>query len=93
MTTINSKDFYGQLSIYRNNPIRAHHKTLDILTQLLDGADVDMDPLSPFVWALDCTAVNTAMFLDEHATCVRRLYPSAAQTPDDLYRHMSDKDR
>mgnify|MGYP000414464001 CR=1 FL=1 len=92
MSTINSSEFYGDLQQYKRNPTQAHYRTLELFTSMLDGATVDIDPSSPFVFALDCTAVNTAMVIDEHESSVRRLYPNSALIPEDLYKHMSDKD-
>lgn len=92
MSTINSSQYYGAIKAYVQNPVTAHYKTLDMIVQLFEGADIDMDPSNPFIFALDCTAVNTAIVIEEHATSMRQLHPAAATDPEDLYRHMSDKD-
>ncbi len=92
MATINSKAFYGNIAQYINNPVLAHYKVLELLAEVHAGHDIDMDPSTPFIFALDATAVNTAAVIDQHAASMRQLNPVAATTQEDLYRHMSDKD-
>lgn len=90
--TMTTADLFGSIAKYKNNPLAAHRAVLDAISAVRAGTEIAIDPVFPFFFGIQANAVNTAVYLDELASVTRRLYPSAAQTPDDLYRHMSDMD-
>ena len=47
---------------------------------------------APFPWALENATLLTCIGMDENEALLRRQYPHLAQTPEDLYHHMSDRD-
>lgn len=74
------------------NPTAIQRASLQRLRDIKDGAVDVPDATSPFAWSLENSAVNTAAFLEEDTLQTRRQYASVAQTADDLYTNMSDKD-
>lgn len=76
----------------RFNPSAIQRLVLQHL-QDVSAATVDIvDPTNPFVFLLESSAVMTAGFCVANEANTRKMYPSMAQTPEDLYIHMSDKD-
>ncbi len=82
------KDIYPFL----NNPVAIQRASLLRLRDIKDGKIDTPDATSPFAWAIETSAVNTAAFLEANELSTRRQYPSVAQTVEDIYLHMSDKD-
>jgi len=77
---------------FQTNPTAIQRAVLQTLRNAL-GGDMDIvDPTNPFVFCLESAAVLTAAAMIKDETNTRRQYPYAAQTPEDLYIHMSDKD-
>lgn len=74
------------------NPTAVQRASLQRLRDVRDGL-VDMpDATSPFAWSIENSAVNTSAFIEADTLLTRRQYASSAQTVEDLYLHMSDKD-
>lgn len=92
MTTLAISDVIGDISQYKFNPAAIQRASLRALNQVYDGTINVVDATNPFVFMLECTAMNTSIFLDHNQSTTRRLYPAAAVTEEDLYYHMSDKD-
>ena len=80
------------ISSYQFNPAGIQRTVLNMLTELTDGEITVVDPTNPFVFCLESAAVMTAAFMAKNETNTRRQYPASAQTAEDLYLHMSDKD-
>lgn len=78
--------------LYRYNPSLMQSGALDIYRNISDGKINIVDPTSPLVMLLECSAVNVAGFMVENLANTRKMYPSLAQTEEDLYKHMSDRD-
>jgi hypothetical protein len=92
MTTLSISDVIGDISQYKFNPAAIQRASLRALNQVYDGTINVVDATNPFIFMLECTAMNTSIFLDHNQSTTRRLYPAAAVTEEDLYYHMSDKD-
>lgn len=82
----------ADISKYRYNPAGIQKSALNILREVTQGKIDVVDPTNPVVFCLEASAVNTAAFMVENKTLNRKQYPFAAQTPEELYPHMSDKD-
>lgn len=80
------------INTYRFSPHAVQRVVLGYLRDLTDGKVDVVDPTSPFVYALESSAVNTAAFMMQNETLNRKQYPEAAQSFEELYMHMSDKD-
>lgn len=82
----------GSLELYKYNPSAIQRVTLDYL-EAVTNAQVDIvDPTNPFVFLLEASAVQTALAVNETRLALRKQYPSLAQTEDEVYMHMSDRD-
>lgn len=77
---------------YIYQPAMIQRTVLNFLSDVTNGNVNVVDPTNPVVFTLEAAAVNVAAFAAENAANTRKLYPLAAQTQDDLYLHMSDKD-
>lgn len=81
-----------QMDKYKFNPSGVQRVILDHLRDVTDGKIDIVDPTNPFVFLLESSTVNTVNFIVQNEVNTRKQYPSAAQTEDDVYIHMSDKD-
>lgn len=77
---------------YQTNPTQIQRAVLQTLSEAMNGTLEIVDPTNPFVFCLESASVLTAAAMIQSETNTRRQYPYAAQTPEDLYIHMSDKD-
>lgn len=77
----------------RNNP-------LALVTGVIDSIDADggtnnhvVDASNPFVQLLEVSALCLQASVDEQHSIVRSLYPSLAESKEDVYRHLNDRDK
>lgn len=82
----------NQVLAFQYNPSLIQRAVLQTLTDVTNGTIEVVDPTNPFVFCLESSAVLTSAFLSKNETNTRRQYPYSAQTPEDLYVHMSDID-
>lgn len=82
----------ANLAKYKFNPSGIQRTVLQHLSDISGGSINVVDPTNPFVFLLESAAVNTANFMVFNETNTRKQYPAAAQTPEDIYIHMSDVD-
>lgn len=90
MTT--SRDWVDLMGRYAYNPTAIARLSFDLVEQSLEGTADIINPSNPFVQTLTVGAVTAAAAMQESAINTRKLYRSLAQTPEDLYLHMSDRD-
>lgn len=90
MSTIN--ELKSNLARFRYNPAAIQQSVLEHLESVTEGRVDIVDPTNPFVFALESASVLTAAFMVESEVNTRKQYPSIAQTPEDVYIHMSDVD-
>jgi hypothetical protein len=81
-----------ELDKFKYNPSGIQRVILDHLRDITDGTVDIVDPTNPFVFLLEASAVNTANFIIQNEVSTRKQYPATAQTYEDIYIHMSDKD-
>lgn len=77
---------------FRYNPAGIQRAVFAELDRATNGEIAVVDPTNPFVFSLEAASVMTAGFMMQNETNTRKLYPLSAQTEEDLYLHMSDKD-
>lgn len=77
---------------FRYNPSGIQKSAIAMLREVTAGTIDIVDPTNPVVFCLEASAINTAAFMIENKTLNRKQYPFAAQTAEELYPHMSDKD-
>lgn len=80
------------INLYKNNASSIQQVILDHLANSTNGLVNIPDPTNPFVYLLEVSSVCTSAAVLETNLALNKIYPSLAQTNDDLYRHMSDKD-
>ena len=81
-----------KLDLINTNPASIQQTSLELLQQYLNGETDIVDATNPFMKLVETSAVNTAGFIIDNEVTTRAQYPSCAQTLEDLYLHMSDKD-
>lgn len=84
--------FLDNMAKYQYQPAMIQKDALDYLNVLLNGQVDVVDPSNPFVFSMEMAAVMTSGAMAKDQVRTRLQYPSVAQTPTDLYPHMSDWD-
>lgn len=84
--------FLDNMAGYQYQPALIQKDALDYLNVLLNGQVDVVDASNPFVFSMEMAAVMTSGAMAKDQTRTRLQYPSVAQTPTDLYPHMSDWD-
>ena len=74
------------------NPAAAQAVAVSAVEKIYDGNIALLDANNPFVTALEVSAVNTALFLQQAHALTQKQYPAAALSNADLYLHLSDTD-
>lgn len=77
---------------FKHNPSGIQRVRLQHFRDVSGGLIDVVDATNPFMMLMESGSVNTAAFMSEAEANLRKQYPSLAQTPEDLYLHMSDKD-
>lgn len=78
--------------VNKRNPRAVVGATFGHLRDITEGRINVVDPTNPFVFLVESSAVNTVAAIIDNESNTRKQYPSLAQTEEDLYLHMSDKD-
>lgn len=79
------------IMLHRYNPTNIQRVILDHLSDVTNGKIQIVDPTSPFIFLLEASTVNAAAAMQENRLNLRRQYKQLAQTADEIYPHMSDK--
>ena len=90
--SVSITELLARLKTVKHNPSTIQRVVLEYLDEVTDGAVNIVDPTNPFVFLLESSAVNTALAVNENIVNLRKQYASLAQTEDEIYNHMSDKD-
>lgn len=80
------------LELYKYHPNALVEHSLNFLADMNDGRVDIIDPNTPIAYTLETAALMAHYAIQEHTLLTRKMYPVLANTEDDLYRHMSDKD-
>ena len=81
-----------KIGLYKNNPVNVKQLMYDFLDDITEGKVDVVDATTPFNFLMESSCVLTSAFLAEHEAALRKQYPSLAQTQEELYLHMCDKD-
>lgn len=90
MTT--RSELLEKLSAVRHNPGLIQRTMIDQVEQIYNGNLEIVDATNPFVFLLEAASTMAADSINQAEILNRRQYPKLAQTYDELYLHMSDKD-
>lgn len=74
------------------NPSTILQTVIDMVEDVNEGEVAYVDASNPAVTQIETSAVIHAASIQQHIAALRRLYPILAQTPEDLYHHMSYRD-
>lgn len=89
MTEIKRSELLDKILASTANPASILQTTVDVMEEIYGGSELFVDPTNPAVSLLETIACTGAASVIQHTAALRKLYPSLAQTPEDLYRHMS----
>jgi hypothetical protein len=94
MATSNNavSDLKNALVDVQYNPTAMQRLSLQLLSDVTDNKIDIVDATNPFVFLMESAACMTSAACIKNEANTRRQYPAMAQTPEDLYRHMSDRD-
>lgn len=95
MTTIKNEQALALMEKFETvgtNPAAMLQVCLDRLSDAIDGDVGFVDPSNPAISLLETAAVVGSNSVNQGLALIRRLYPAQAQTPEDLYAHMSYRD-
>lgn len=87
-----SSGLRDQLLTLRGNPARIQQFMIRMLESMNDDKVIVMDATNPAIFCLESAAVMSCANTVDSESKLRRLYPSMANTPDELYLHMADQD-
>lgn len=80
------------INLVRYNPSAMNRLIWRNLSDLTEGKRVVCDATNPLAFGIDAACSVVSAFMTQNQVVNRRQYAAAAQTWDDLYYHMSDKD-
>lgn len=87
-----SSGLADQILSLRGNPGRVQQYMIRLLEAMNDDKVIVMDATNPAVFCLESAAVMSCANMTDSESKLRRLYPSMANTPAELYLHMADQD-
>jgi len=91
-TSLSVTDLIGDLSNHPYNPSMIIDQALDAAERIHNREITIVNAASPFVFGLENAAYHLSAFLEQNELATRRTYALNAQSLEDLYMHMSDKD-
>ena len=86
------EDLYDYIEANCVNPSAAFFVANDSLEKVTNGEITLLDPTNPTVFLLESSSIATAAAINESINLLRWQYPSLAESPEELYHHMSDWD-
>lgn len=87
-----SSDVMDQLLSFRANPGKVQQYMLRLLEKMNNDEIIIMDATNPAVFCLESATIMACAGMIDSESKLRRLYPSMANTPEELYLHMADAD-
>lgn len=82
----------NDINTYLGNPTRLQQAVLEFTKIATDGQYEYVDPTNPVVMTVESAVMVSAATINSYESVLRKQYPILAQTYDDLFLHMSDKD-
>lgn len=89
---VTSEQLLQNIQQYAQNPTALMRTMMLALEQSSDGVYYLVDPSNPFVFLQESACLLATAQITGARVIARELYASLAETPDELYRHMSDRD-
>lgn len=88
----NSSGLKDQILKLRANPGRIQQYMIRLLEKLNNDEVIVLDATNPAIFCLESAVVMSCANITDSESKLRRLYADMANTPDELYLHMADKD-
>lgn len=85
-------DIMETIRLGLRNPSSAFEAGIDALEKATNGEISFYDPTNPTVKLLETVSVTSSAAVTEAISLLRRQYPNLAESPEDIYLHMSDWD-
>lgn len=74
------------------NPSQILQASIDAIEAASSGEVQYVDASNPAISCMETSSVVHALSIDQHMATLRKIYPILAQTPDEIYPHMSYRD-
>lgn len=91
-TQYTSSGLKDHLLKLRANPGRVQQHMLRLLERMNNDEIIILDATNPAIFCLESAAVMSCANITDSESKLRRLYADMANTPEELYLHMADKD-
>lgn len=91
-TQVTNLELLDKIRAAQANPSLILQTAIDLQEQASSGQVNYVDPSNPAVAQMETSAVIHAASVQQNMFSLRALYPNLAQTPEDLYNHMSYRD-
>lgn len=92
MSTTTPAEVLALLERVKVNPANMQRVVLDKMTEASGGRMVFTDPGNPLILGIEMAVTMATACMAENAANTRKQYPTMAQTEEEVYMHMSDKD-
>lgn len=92
MTTLSSEEIIDVMDRARFDPAGQQRRFLDLVEARSNGEVSFVDPGNPFMLLLEAALSTSSNALTFMEVLTRKRYVSLAQTREDIYLHMSDRD-
>ena len=92
ISLMDSTDLITQIMAAGNNPAAIQALIYQEMEGLTQGLTRLVDPTNPVAYAFEVAAITSSAAILAGKNLLRRQFPALAQTPSDLYYHMSDQD-
>ena len=90
--SVTMRDLFSRIDQVKDDPTLSFRASIDVFDEVTGGSFDIVDPSNPFVLLLSTSAVMAAANAQEMVRNIRKQFPSLAQSEEDLYLHMSDRD-
>lgn len=87
---VSNSAYVGQVLNVAGDPTRVLQLQINTIAQAIREGTLVFDVTSPFSLAMECMAFNTHALMVSQKSISQKLYPSSADTLDDIYRHAAD---
>lgn len=82
----------ADLERYKYQPSAIVNEAVNSVDDIIYGRIEEIDVSNAISYLKETSAINTSLNIQENLVLTRRLYPRLANSEEDLYLHMSDKD-
>ncbi len=85
-------DLIKRVDFYKASPVRSAQALFDYFDDVMNNRVSLVDTTNPFVLLAESAAVLSSMAVNTSLINLRKANPGLAETDEDIYRHMTDKE-